>query len=359
MEAERGLSADVLTIADLQRELQKFAREKLPDLFKTFANETAKISCEQLTEVLHTLRPERSPAPIRAATSAIDGGSSGAQDHEWAHRHVRPAAVAEMVKPKQHTSVKEIWKAVVDKSRPAKLDSKSEHDPPPIMPQPSTAARPSLVVATPSVAKPVATPSAATPSLATPSGPQAPDDQPAPALPGLVQADELRVDEVLDHPQGGRSSFQSVLQPPPVPEDVRHEGDTSELRPSQGRRRPQASKENEWDALAHRVQHCDTVVRETLQEGDEEPRTSWWHIYEMLVYAWPMEYLTLTVILINAFCLGLETNMMAANLLSRTPDEFIRLGWAFCAPELKSSRSFALLLVCPKTFLSCQARAFR
>ena len=54
----------------------------------------------------------------------------------------------------------------------------------------------------------------------------------------------------------------------------------------------------------------------------------------MLVYAWPMEYLTLMVIVINAFCLGLETNIMATNLLSTTPEEFIRLGWAFCTLDL-------------------------
>ena len=60
MAAERPCSrSDILTCEDLQRELQDFAKEKLPELFETFAKETAKISCEQLKEVLDSMKITR------------------------------------------------------------------------------------------------------------------------------------------------------------------------------------------------------------------------------------------------------------------------------------------------------------
>ncbi|CAE7234433.1 CACNA1S [Symbiodinium pilosum] len=237
MAAERPCSrSDILTCEDLQRELQDFAKEKLPELFETFAKETAKISCEQLKEVLDSMKITRNG---RIGTSA-----------------------------------------------PLLFERK-----------PSLKAVP----------------------------PPLPEGEPLPALPGLVQADaEPAVDEILPAPvssaakpaqaDGARSSVTSFAQLPDPEEDSKGK-EEQESRTPDARRRHQNSKDNGWDALAQRVQQTDTV-KEVLQQE---------------VYAWPMEYLTLTVILINALCLGLETNIMAANLSATTPEEFIGLGWAFCA----------------------------
>ena len=122
--------------------------------------------------------------------------------------------------------------------------------------------------------------------------PPLPEGEPLPALPGLVQADaEPAVDEILPAPvssaakpaqaDGARSSVTSFAQLPDPEEDSKGK-EEQEPRTPDARRRHQNSKDNGWDALAQRVQQTDTV-REVLQQGDAEPRTSWWHIYEMLV----------------------------------------------------------------------------
>jgi hypothetical protein len=51
----------------------------------------------------------------------------------------------------------------------------------------------------------------------------------------------------------------------------------------------------------------------------------------MVIYAWPLEYLVLTAILINAVIIGLETDTMSRQLLTEPPNQFIIFGWAFCA----------------------------
>ncbi|CAE7686390.1 IAP1 [Symbiodinium sp. CCMP2456] len=320
-EEKQCLPGDALTCEALQRELQRFA-EKLPDLFQTFAEETAKISCEQLQELLG--QRGRTPVTTRAQTATVDE-TEGAHstDHEWAHRHVRPAALRESPKPNQHISVKEIWKAVVDIRRPT---LKAEHEAPAfqIVPQRSLPN------------SPPASPKPKGPRVSIASERSLPPPEP-PSLPGSVQAvQEAEVEPPGDdgppalQPNG--PSSQGLAQSP-VPEEPdketesRSEWDEPGNPPADGPDGP-----NTWDPLRQRLQRINTSKVDKPEVS--RTSTSWWHIYEMLVYAWPMEYLTLMVILINAFCLGLETNIMAANLLSTTPEEFIRLGWAFCTLDL-------------------------
>ena len=344
MAGEGHRLGDALTCADLQRELQKFAKEKLPDLFQAFAEETAKISCEQLREVLSS---QRYGGPtLRAAATAMIDGTDGKKDHdhEWAHRHIRPAAVREASKPSQHTSVKEIWRAVVDKSR---VTQRSEHEAPPlqIVPQASIAHEapaPAPVLEASEEGAPLPGSVADEPAdalNASPDPPNPPDPEPQRAGPAGPAGPAGHSKEV------GRSSFQSVQA------DLCTENEGSPSKAVMGRKH-QNAKDTGWDALVQRVQHVDTTRRKSSHDQDEEARTSWWHIYEMLVYAWPMEYLTLAVILFNAFCLGLETNIMATNLMAQTPEEFIGLGWAFCAFE--SCSGSTVWLYSTYAVLSCE-----
>ncbi|CAE7272340.1 Scn2a [Symbiodinium sp. CCMP2592] len=315
---QQCLPGDALTCEALQRELQRFA-EKLPDLFQTFAEETAKISCEQLEELLSQRGSGRAPAFSTRAQTVVDETEGVHTDHEWAHRHVRPAALRESPKPNQHISVKEIWKAVVDIRRPT---LKAEHEAPAlqIVPQRSLPA-----------------PKTTGPRVSIASERSLPPPEPLPlpgSVPGSVQ-EAGQAGEVVppgdDGPpalQPNRPSSQSIAQPP-VPEepDKETEGHSEWEEPGNAPADgPDAP--NTWDPLRQRLARINTS-KVDKPEVSRMP-TSWWHIYEMLVYAWPMEYLTLMVIVINAFCLGLETNIMATNLLSTTPEEFIRLGWAFC-----------------------------
>ena len=73
----------------------------------------------------------------------------------------------------------------------------------------------------------------------------------------------------------------------------------------------------------HCACHFDMLMRPTGK--------SFWQIYEMIVYAWPLEYLSLTAILLNAVSIGIETDIMSRNLLTEAPAEFIIFGWGFCA----------------------------
>ena len=54
-------------------------------------------------------------------------------------------------------------------------------------------------------------------------------------------------------------------------------------------------------------------------------------IYEMIIYAWPVEYLVLTALLLNAVIIGMETDTMSQQLLPEPPNQFIIFGWVFCA----------------------------
>lgn len=53
----------------------------------------------------------------------------------------------------------------------------------------------------------------------------------------------------------------------------------------------------------------------------------------MIIYAWPLDYLVLSAILINAVIIGIETDEMSQNLLADPPNQFMILGWTFCALE--------------------------
>ena len=290
MTKEHGVAGAAVTCAELQQELQKFAKEKLPELFQSFAQETAKISCEQLKEVLASQKNSQGSRPtLTRLASAVTDCAEAKRDmnHEWSHRHIRPAAVRDASKPvSQHTSVKEIWNAVAGKGW---LKPENEASALRIMPQPSqpSAAWASRVVATRS----------------------------CPPVPGSIQ-EEPGQGPFLPARPVLRSSIESMG--PPFPEQ--DEKEEEQIR--------EDARESGLDLLMQRF-HRGSL--QSLHEQHGGSSRSWWRIYEMLVYAWPMEYLTLMVILVNAFCLGLETNIMAVNLTSQTPEEFIALGWFFCA----------------------------
>jgi len=88
-----------------------------------------------------------------------------------------------------------------------------------------------------------------------------------------------------------------------------------------------------WDPLVQRVNQptgmdaSEYSASESVAEGGGK---SCWQIYEMVIYAWPLEYLVLTAILINAVIIGLETDTMSRQLLTEPPNQFIIFGWAFC-----------------------------
>lgn len=86
-----------------------------------------------------------------------------------------------------------------------------------------------------------------------------------------------------------------------------------------------------WDPLVQRVNQPSTISVDSIEEDDDDSqRKSFWQIYEMIVYAWPLEYLSLTAILLNAVSIGIETDIMSRNLLTEAPAEFIIFGWGFC-----------------------------
>jgi len=91
-----------------------------------------------------------------------------------------------------------------------------------------------------------------------------------------------------------------------------------------------------WDPLVQRVnQPTGMDASEYSAYSDAESSAegggqSCRQIYEMIIYAWPLEYLVLTAILLNAVIIGMETDTMSQQLLPEPPNQFIIFGWVFC-----------------------------
>ncbi|CAJ1373533.1 unnamed protein product [Effrenium voratum] len=132
------------------------------------------------------------------------------------------------------------------------------------------------------------------------------------ALPGLMESADDAAEDL--------QSVSTPVRNDPVDEaeDVKDEGPER----MKSRRAGTGKMEKFWDPLVQRVN--------TQNEKDVEEVLVETRIYEMIVFAWPLEYLSLSAIILNAIVIGLETDIMSQQLLTDPPHEFVILGWVFC-----------------------------
>jgi len=360
----------------------KQACDRLEELFVTFSQRLETHSSGQG-------RPSRHSAYIQPSSPASPNGtrkslpSSAFADLEWGHRHVRSAAMMkadEKAKAGKKANLTDIWHAVRER-KPRRItiekDKEAPNDPK-ASPQRDPAETETAVEGTTSESDPSVDPmplmpgrlrplpqtdQPPEPAEMEPPPPRPMDAPPPPTAPAPLESQAkpprhtrrplpgLMEDETLQETSEEVSVKEQTLRD--VSDGVQWSGDEQDQedqenevqnavwksqnsRGSKGKSvrkktRMTGKMSTAWDPLVQRVNQPASISVGSIEEDDDESqRKSFLQIYEMIVYAWPLEYLSLTAILLNAVSIGIETDIMSRNLLTEAPTEFIIFGWGFC-----------------------------